>query len=53
MRHLYESKPVVAYKRPPNIHEGLTHTKLSKSVVSYNVTKYDRRRCSHCSAIRE
>ena len=53
VRHLYESKPIVAYKRPANLHDRLVHSKLSKSVVSYNVTKCDRRRCSHCSTIHE
>lgn len=53
VRRLHESKPIVAYKRPTNIHDMLVHSKLSKPVESYNVTKCNRRRCTHCATINE
>ena len=53
VRYLYETKPIVAYKRPANIHDILVHSKLNKSAVSYNVTKCNRRRCTHCLTINE
>ena len=53
VRHLHKSKPIVAYKRPTNIHDILVHSKMNKSAVSYNVTKCNRRRCSHCLTINE
>ena len=53
VRYLYETKPIVAYKRPANIHDILVHSKLNKSVVSHNVTKCNRRRCTHCLTINE
>ena len=53
VRHLYESKPIVAYKRPTNVHDMLVHSKLSKPRSDFNVTKCDRRRCTHCSTINE
>ena len=44
---------IVAYKRPTNIHDMLVHSKMNESAVSYNVTKCNRRRCSHCLTINE
>ena len=53
VRRLFESKPIVAYKRPTNIHDILVHTKMGKQTASFNVTKCNRKRCSHCSTINE
>ena len=53
VRRLYESIPIVAYKRPTNIHDMLVHSKLSRPLRDFNVTKCDRRRCTHCSPINE
>ena len=53
VRRLFESKPIVAYKRPTNIHDILVHSKMGKQTASFNVTKCNRKRCSHCSTINE
>ena len=53
VRRLYESKTIVAYKRPTNIHDMLVHSKLSRPLRDFNVTKCGRRRCTHCSPINE
>ena len=53
MSHLRKSKPIVAYKRLTNIHDMQIHSKMNKSAVSYNVTKCNRRHCSHCLTINE
>ena len=53
VRRLYESKPIVAFKTPANVHDLLVHSKLSKPRIDFNVTKCDRRRCTHCSTINE
>ena len=53
VRHLYESKPIVAYKRPTNVHGMLVHSNLGKPRSDFNVTKCDRRHCTHCSTINE
>ena len=44
---------LVAYKRPTNIHDILVHSKMGKQTASFNVTKCNRKRCSHCSTINE
>ena len=46
IRRLYESKPIVAYKRPTNVHGMFVHPNLSKLKSDFNVTKCDRRRCT-------
>ena len=53
VRRLFDSKPIVAYKRPTNIHDMIVHSKMSKRTAPYNVTKCNRRRCTHCSTIKE
>ena len=53
VRRIYESKPIVAYKSPTNVHDMLVHSKLSKPRRDFNVTKCYRRRCTHCSTINE
>ena len=51
VRRLYESNPIVTYKRPTNVHDILVHSKLSKPRSDFNVTKCDMRHCTHCSTI--
>lgn len=53
VRRLFESKPIVAYKRPTNIHDMLVHSKMGKHTPLFNVSKCHRRRCTHCSTIKE
>ena len=38
---------------PTNVHVMLAHSKLSKPKGDFNVSEYDRRRCTHYSSLNE
>jgi hypothetical protein len=54
VRDIFNSKPVVAFKRPTNLQDILVHSKMqTRNISTGQVLKCDRPRCSHCNHITE
>ena len=53
VKYLHNYKPVIAYKRPKNLQDSLTHSTLKTSCVSGKSNKCNRSRCTHCKSIIE
>ena len=54
VNYIFQHKPVLAFKRPQNLADILTHSKMnfSKSQTG-SVSSCKRRRCTHCKSINE
>ena len=54
VKYVFQHKPVLAFKRPQNLADILTHSKMnfSKSPTG-SVSSCKRRRCTHCKSINE
>ncbi|XP_053388669.1 uncharacterized protein LOC128551780 [Mercenaria mercenaria] len=53
VQQLYNYKPVLAYKRPKNLQDYLTHSSLNKKSLDCKTSRCNRRRCTHCDSIIE
>ncbi|XP_053391936.1 uncharacterized protein LOC128554662 [Mercenaria mercenaria] len=53
VQQLYNYKPVLAYKRPKNLQDYLTHSSLNKKSLDSKTSRCNRRRCTHCDSIIE
>ena len=54
VKYVFQHKPVMAFKRPRNLGDILTHSKMNFSQNSAGpVSSCKRRRCTHCKSINE